>query len=348
MRTESSGLRAGELVEVRSKEEILRTLDARGRLDEMPFMPEMFEYCGRRFRVGKVAHKTCDTVCGTGGRRVAESVHLAGVRCSGAAHDGCQAACMLFWKEAWLKRVDGNARAATDATPPGAGCSEADVMAGTRAAGPGPDPTYVCQSTELVRFSTPLRWWDVRQYVDDYRSGNVDPSSLAAGFVYSVTANVIRAAGRVPRLQRALIAAYDRVQSRRGGVPYPRKVGTIPAGQKTPACSRNLQPGELVRVRPHREILETLDTDSKNRGLYFDAEHVPFCNGEFRVLACVQRIVDEKTGKMLHFKTSSIVLENVTCQSRYSDRRMFCPRAIYPYWREIWLERVNASPGSAE
>jgi len=29
------------LVEVRSKEEILVTLDANGRLEEMPFMPEM-------------------------------------------------------------------------------------------------------------------------------------------------------------------------------------------------------------------------------------------------------------------------------------------------------------------
>ena len=33
---------AGEWVEVRSKEEILRTLDGNGQLDGMPFMPEMF------------------------------------------------------------------------------------------------------------------------------------------------------------------------------------------------------------------------------------------------------------------------------------------------------------------
>ena len=44
-------LRAGEWIEVRSKEEILQTLDKNGRLDKLPFMPQMFEYCGRRFRV---------------------------------------------------------------------------------------------------------------------------------------------------------------------------------------------------------------------------------------------------------------------------------------------------------
>src|SRR5436190_601573 len=56
------GLRAGEWVEVRSAEEILATLDERGCLDALPFMPEMLEYCERRFRVIKAAHKTCDTI----------------------------------------------------------------------------------------------------------------------------------------------------------------------------------------------------------------------------------------------------------------------------------------------
>src|SRR5262245_339295 len=90
------GLRAGDWVEVRSKDEILRTLDVRGRLDEMPFMPEMFAYCGRRFRVVSSAHKTCDTISGTGGRRLPNAVHLDDVRCGGQAHDGCEAKCLIF------------------------------------------------------------------------------------------------------------------------------------------------------------------------------------------------------------------------------------------------------------
>jgi hypothetical protein len=56
--------RAGDWVEVRSKEEILKTLDKNGRLEELPFMPQMFDYCGQRFRVYKRARKTCDTVSG--------------------------------------------------------------------------------------------------------------------------------------------------------------------------------------------------------------------------------------------------------------------------------------------
>ena len=49
--TESLDLVAGELVEVASREEILSTLDQNGKLDSMPFMPEMLAWCGRPFRV---------------------------------------------------------------------------------------------------------------------------------------------------------------------------------------------------------------------------------------------------------------------------------------------------------
>ena len=100
-----SRYRTGDVVEVRSKEEILGTLNKNGRLDELPFMPQMLQFCGKRFKVYKRAHKTCDTVNPVAGRRVADAVHLE-TRCDGAAYGGCQAECLLFWKEAWLKRVD--------------------------------------------------------------------------------------------------------------------------------------------------------------------------------------------------------------------------------------------------
>ena len=98
---------AGDWVEVRSKDEILATLDPNGRLDAMPFMPQMFNYCGQRFRVFKSAYKTCDTVSGDyGGRGLPDAVHL-DLRCDGQAYGGCQAGCLIFWKNAWLKPVDG-------------------------------------------------------------------------------------------------------------------------------------------------------------------------------------------------------------------------------------------------
>jgi hypothetical protein len=339
----------GEWVEIRSKEEILRTLDQKGQLQGLPFMPQMFQYCGQRFRIFKRAHKTCDTVNDYKGRRMKSAVHLDGIRCDGQAYGGCQAACLIFWKEAWLKK-------AGESASPGAalqrenlpkakerapGCREQDVWAGTRTpeAENTADPVYVCQATELPRATEPLAWWDLRQYAEDFESGNVRLPRLVCGFIYMGYRGLINAGIGLGRPLRWL---YDRFQLLRGGSPYPRRPGKIPPGSKTPSANLNLQPGEWVRVKSYDEILTTLDARNSNRGLYFDAEMVPFCGRSFRVLERVTRIVNEKTGRMMEFKNPCIMLEGVVCEARYSECRLFCPRAIYSYWREIWLERVPA------
>ncbi|MGI5284687.1 hypothetical protein ACQEVF_15300 [Nonomuraea polychroma] len=100
------GLKVGDVVEVRTEAEILATLDERGELDALPFMPELLAYSGRRLTVHKVAHKLCDTQTRTGLRKMDSAVHLTGARCDGSAHGGCQTACSLYWKEAWIKRVE--------------------------------------------------------------------------------------------------------------------------------------------------------------------------------------------------------------------------------------------------
>ncbi len=347
-------LKAGDWVEVRSREEILSTLDKKAQLEGLPFMPQMLNYCGQRFQVFKRAHKTCDTVFPVRGRRMANAVHLI-TRCDGQAYGGCQAGCLLFWKEAWLKRVNGppktkptNTAPAVTKPPQPAGvseCTEQEVWAGRFAPGQQSetDPAYVCQATQLPYATTDLNWWDLRQYVEDYTSGNVSLWRIFQGLVYSAYYHLSIAGIGVGRLMRWF---YDKFHPLWGGTPFPRKTGKIPAGQPTPPCTLNLQPGELVRVKSHEEILATLDTTSKNRGLYFDAEAVPYCGGTYRVARRVSRILDEKTGKLVKMKTESIVLEGVYCQSRYSYCRMFCPRSIDSYWREIWLERVppNGEP----
>src|SRR5690349_7646088 len=102
-----SKLKCGDWVMVKSKEEILATLDERGQLEGLPFMPEMFEYCGKRLRVYKRAHKTCDTVHTYTGLRMSGAVHLEENRCNGCAHGGCDAGCLIFWKDEWLHPISG-------------------------------------------------------------------------------------------------------------------------------------------------------------------------------------------------------------------------------------------------
>jgi hypothetical protein len=150
------------------------------------------------------------------------------------------------------------------------------------------------------------------------------------------------------RLSRLLIRLYDGAQRLRGGTPYPRLRGTIPRGQRTPTAELGLEPGDIAEVRSYQDILGTLDGRNRNRGMIFDAEEVPYCGRKFRVRSRVQRIIDERSGRMIELKGRNVLLEGVWCQARYSDRRMFCPRAIFPIWREVWLKRTNATLGPDE
>jgi hypothetical protein len=260
-RVAMSKLRAGDWVEVRSKEEILRTLDRKARLEELPFMPQMFKYCGKRFKVYKRAHKTCDTVTNTGGRWLPNGVHL-DLRCDGEAYGGCQAACLIFWKEAWLKPVSGSSTAAVisphqepeprNQSPDECRFTEEDVYRATSVLDPlpGGEIRYTCQATELPGFTTLLPWWDIRQYVEDYTSRNASLARITRGFIYLAYWHIAQA--KRARLGFLSRLAYDLFQGLWGGIPFPRWKGTIPYKHQTPTISLNLQPGELVLIKSYK------------------------------------------------------------------------------------------------
>jgi hypothetical protein len=55
----------------------------------------------------------------------------------------------------------------------------------------------------------------------------------------------------------------------------------------------------------------------------------------------LRKIINEKTGQLRELKNSCLVLEGADCHGGCT-RPLSCPRACPPYWREIWLERVDA------
>ena len=339
-------LRVGDLVEVRSEQEILATLDEQGAIDGMPFMPEMLEYCGKRFRVNKRADKTCNTITVMESRRIYNAVHLEGLRCSGNAHGGCQAQCFLFWKEAWLKPVrtrgvdSGRSPTPGGPTQSSLRCNQERLNELTRRSesSNGSEIAYRCQATDLLKASEPLPWWDIRQYVRDVRSGNVGVGDLVKSLLFFIFQKTLRITA-----YRAQIRSYNCFQSWRGGTPYPYLWGTL---DKTPSETLGLQPGDLVQVKPHEEILKTLNRRNRNRGLFFGPEMVPYCDSVRQVRARVEHLIDERTGRMLTLPGECLILEGVICGSRYSERRLFCPRSLYPFWREIWLRRVEKTGDS--
>jgi hypothetical protein len=324
-------LKIGEVVEVRSEAEILATLDDRGEFESLPFMPEMVKFCGQRFTVDKRAFKLCDTIEVTGLHRMDNAVHLRGVRCDGQAHGGCQAACLVYWKEAWLKRVDAghdrdNGRPSPPLVTPGASLLPLLLEATHKPAGAdATEEAFSCQATELLR-AAPARIppWDIAQYVEDVRSGNV-------GFITMLRSVIIGFFNEYQDLSRKFLPKWLRIHD---GARYPFIDGAL---QKTPSETLDLQPGELVRIKSKEAIVRTLDTGNRNRGMRFDPEQLKYCGRQARVLSRVERIIDERSGKMLQLKNPCIVLEGVVCPGDY---HRLCPRGTYPYWREIWLERV--------
>jgi hypothetical protein len=333
-RGSSLGLRVGELVEVRSEREILATLDEQGRLDALPFMPEMLRFCGQRFRVHKRAIKLCDTINSTGMKRMQDAVHLEGLRCDGSAHGGCQAGCLLYWKEAWLRRMPAEPAGATEAvsgdgdSTPAPACTTTTLLAATRAPdSPGPpDEVFVCQATELDEAAPEhIDWWDLRQYLRDVAARNTTPLRMLHSLLIMLF-NKFQAANRKFLPGRLLI---------RNGRSYPFVDGRL---TRTPREVLDLQPGEFVQIKSKDEIVATLDRNNTNRGLSFDTEMLKYCGRRARVLRRVERIIDEKTGRMLPIRGDCIMLDGVVCTADYNQH---CPRGIYPYWREIWLRRVK-------
>jgi hypothetical protein len=321
-------LRPGDIVELRPAAEILATLDKDGALDEMPFMPEMLQYAGRRFTVSTRVEKICDTIAATGSRRMRDTVYLEDLRCDGSGHGGCQAGCRIYWKEAWLKRLDGDAKR-SESIDPALPELEQLTQVGTRTTRElegDQKEVWRCQATEAFRASESLKTSDLRQYWRELRSGNV----------------------RLPRFLLVLVRGFVmEVASRTGLIrPLPLHGEGI---QPTADEALNLQPGELVEVRSPAEIEPTLDENGFNRRLSFDREMLPYCGGTYRVRDRVERLIDDRTGKMIRIPSDCLILDGVVCSGERTTGGWFCPRQIYPYWREAWLRRVDeSSPSRAD
>jgi hypothetical protein len=313
-------LRAGDVVELRPPAQILGTLDGEGRLDGMPFMPEMLAYYGRRHRVLARVERACDTIDGTSVRRIPETVILEDSRCDGSFHGGCQAACRIYWKEAWLQPV-------ADAEPVASSSWTADhdalaARVSRVATADGAAPVFRCQATDMVGASEHVRRRDApKSYARELLLRNVG----VGRFVRVVTRAILEG-----------LAMSLRLMSRGNLMPY-----VSPENRVQVDDPPTLQPGDLVRVRSKEEIARTLGRNGKNRGLWFDREMARYCGRTARVLSKVERIVDERTGKMIELKSDCYILEGVVCTAEHSRGRRLCPRGIYPYWRACWLEPIS-------
>jgi hypothetical protein len=334
-KTKLRPLRAGDVVEVRSEEEILATLGPDSALDGLPFMPEMLRQCGSRFTVDSRA----DTTCFYGSlREMKSAVHLTGIRCDGSQHGGCQAGCLVYWKEEWLRPVepprdDARTSRPIALAPPVRrdGCTHDDVVRAVhQPASPDGEELWSCQATQVRAATRPIRSWDLRHYVRDVRNGNLRLRTVLRRILPSLLF-------MYQGMSRRRLPRWLRVAS---GADIPLIHGTL---TRTPSVDLGLQPGERVRVKSRREVRTANDRNARNRGLAFDVEMTPYCGKSMRVQRVVQQIIDEWTGRMLHLPGRCVVLEGGVCQALYHG---LCQRKTESYWREAWL--VRETPAAAE
>jgi len=328
--TKQRPLRRGDIVEVRPPAEILASLDDEGALGGVPFMPEMLQHVGRRFRVSTRVEKFCDTIQGSRSRRIRDTVYLDDLRCDGSGHGGCQAACRVYWKDDWLVRAGENGESSPAANDEVAFAElERVARANSRRreqSEKGVVELYRCQATDVLAASEPLHDFDLRQYIREVRCGNVGIRRLfkvALRAVEFMVGRGLRLIGPISIKARLLVKAR------------PGAKASEPLG---------LAVGDWVRVKSEEEIRRTLDERGRNRGLWFDREMRSYCGGIYRVKARIERIIDEGTGRLIEIKSDCVVLDGVVCTGDCSPSRWLCPREITPYWREAWLRRVEPPP----
>lgn len=294
----------GDLVEVRSLAEILTTLDERGTLDSLPFMPEMIAYCGKQFRVSRRAFKTC--VDDGDMREMPDTVLLEEVRCDGGSHNRCDRGCLIFWKTAWLKQPGSAVACSSPST-----LNERELVSLAQRNG-----EFFCQSTEIVKASKPLAWWEPRQYLWDFKYNRVSPFLFTRAF---------------------LIAVYNKFAFHLKLRSWRAVTGNTTS---TNGFGRlNLRPGDVVRVKTLAEIKTTLDAEGKNQKMLFAPSMASFCGQVMKVRDRVENIVLEATPRQRKIK-DTVVLEGATCDGVC---HRLCPRQSLLFWRECWLERVEES-----
>jgi hypothetical protein len=315
MSQQNARLRQGDLVEVKTAGEILQTLDAAGALGDVPFMPEMLQFCGQRFRVSRRALTVC--MGEPGGFNTDDVVTLEGVRCSGAAHDGCQKSCIIFWREAWLLKVE-NAAVRSHVDLPGIEQLRARLKVSIA------EGIYYCQASELKKFTHSLSKKErIGRTLKGLRAGNFSAAQMAQSF----------AIWFFWRIRKIFLGVYPRGKS-----------------NLTPIENLNLQPGEWVEVKPLGSIMETLNEHGHNRGLQFSLDMRLMCGRRLQVRSRLEKIITDGTGKMRQLR-NTVSLEGSTCGCKYLGFGMVdCARCELTYWREIWLRRLDGpgGPGSSQ
>jgi len=222
---------------------------------------------------------------------------------------------MIFWREAWLRKVEDNVSSQETRRDRQSTVShiDSDVREQLRArlktlSGP---KTYFCQASELLNATNELsRWERFGKSFSEVHAGNCSSLEMAQRIGIWL----------FWRIRRVFLGAYAR--------------GT---NKSTPAGGINLQPGEWVEVEPMESITETLNESAQTADCTLRRPCALLCGEQHRVEKKVDKIIVDGTGEMRQLR-NTVFLEGSLCGCACVAFGG-CPRGEFAYWREIWLRR---------
>jgi len=170
-------------------------------------------------------------------------------------------------KEAWLKPVKEGAQLSP--TAPAAENDNSRLLDSLRTR---LDDRYFCQSTELYAATTPLSRWNITHFIAEIFHGE-----LSIREFFEIV------------FQTALTRF----------LPL-RKFGFLVGTEgKKHKGDLNLQSGEWIDIKQTEEIEAALDVGGKNCGLSYVPSMSEFIGGRYQVEFPVQKIILERTGKIV-------------------------------------------------
>ncbi len=325
-------LKPGELVRVRSAQEIFATLDERGTLDGLPFMPEMLKYCGRTLPV--------DAARGRDLRR----------RRARASHARHRAPAQHPLRRVLPWRLPGRvphvlegglagARPRTPARPRRGSWTSSEQAFVDETLAPA---TRVPREGE--RRSRPVSLPGDRHQAGFEATAPARGRPIQAGPAQLDASEALRRPvhpgdQRVAGIQPQAPAEVDCGSPGRSGS---RSCSASSRRAQTPKGEPlNLQPGDLVRVKSKREIVATLDkanTQPRPELRSRDGEvlrpHRPRPHAESPGSS------KRRTGR---WSRSSPTASSSRASSAPATSTSSARAASTHYWREIWLERIDAT-----
>lgn len=278
---------------------VVATLDERGTTEGLPFMPEMISLCGQ-YGVRRPA----DRVCLNGFRKLDRVFHLDPLRCTGTAHDDCEAGCLLFWHERWLEMAERQTPGIPTVAPSEMKNATETLHTLSVDASTG---KYVCQATTVGQLGTELPLPGPQHLIPEFLHGRMGLREARLLFIWLGNYLLMWIHARIFRKNRS-----------------------------SSKESLDLQVGDMVRVRSRLEILRTLGPGGCHYGLRVVPDMLRYCGKVYRVAGRVGRLIEPELGTMRQMSNECILLEGVTC----SGGRSLCSRREMFFWRDAWLSRI--------